>query len=596
MMKKLFILLSALFLFSCNTDENGVIVDPTTDGNLNGTFGADVQRNFSGIVNDLSGNPISMAQVSVGTATALTDVNGVFVIQNAAAKERFAYVKVVKTGYFNASRSLVPTAGTNMVNIAMIPNNAIATIPSGSAQTVNLPNGSTVQFTGGFKDESGNAYSGNVSVSAYHLEASNPKISEIMPGMLLGQSTSNEARALETYGMLNVELRGASGQKLQPATNQPATIKLKIDPAQLSVAPSSIPLWHFDEVKGYWVQEGTATKVGSEYVGTTSHFSWWNCDAPFPQINLTVTILNPNGQPIPNVQVGIVRAGQTYPAMGITNSSGVVSGIVPANEALTLKVYPQGCNTAIYTAAIGPFSANTVLPAITLSNATSTLSVVSGNLVNCSNNNVTNGYVIFKTGGVTSIQNMVNGTFSFPVIFCTPNITFSLEGYDAGAVQIAPEVTFTMNNNATINVGSLVACSAVTEYITYTIGASTQTIVSGISAGINTTGGISITSGISGNNMSIRLAGTTLGNYLPLVSGPTGGASNNFFEGTPGFSGALGAGGLLPANPVIFTLSNWPAVGGYIDINFSGNFNKFTGTNTPTLTAIQGTVHVVRDN
>jgi hypothetical protein len=41
-------------------------------------------------------------------------------------------------------------------------------------------------------------------------------------------------------------------------------------------APSAVPLWYFDAVKGAWKQDGIAEKIGSDYISTVSHFSSWN--------------------------------------------------------------------------------------------------------------------------------------------------------------------------------------------------------------------------------------------------------------------------------------------------------------------------------
>jgi hypothetical protein len=46
----------------------------------------------------------------------------------------------------------------------------------------------------------------------------------------------------------------------------------------VSVAPPTIEMWFFDEVKGIWKEEGIGTKQGSVYVGEVSHFSSWNFD------------------------------------------------------------------------------------------------------------------------------------------------------------------------------------------------------------------------------------------------------------------------------------------------------------------------------
>ena len=102
--------------------------------------------------------------------------------------------------------------------------------------------------------------------------------------MLLGQNTGGEANLLETFGMLTVELTGSNNEKLQITSD--SELKFPIANEQLSTAPNTIPLWYFDEENGYWIEDGEATKVGNQYVGTVSHFTPWNVDIPLPNENI----------------------------------------------------------------------------------------------------------------------------------------------------------------------------------------------------------------------------------------------------------------------------------------------------------------------
>jgi hypothetical protein len=178
--KILFLLMVTLFL-SCETDDE---ISDLPSQNSTYNQGQTVNKDFNGLILDLNGNPISGATVTIGTSSKQTNSKGMFAINGASVKERFAYVKVSKPGFISGSRTLVPTNGVNRINIMLIPNTPIATIASGVTSTVALPNGTQVKFNGSFKDASGNAYSGNVDVSVYHLKPSDPYLNEIMPGSL----------------------------------------------------------------------------------------------------------------------------------------------------------------------------------------------------------------------------------------------------------------------------------------------------------------------------------------------------------------------------------------------------------------------------
>ncbi len=256
------VLLSAFGLvISCDPNENNNSNDDFADN-----FGNTALKDFLGQVVDENNDPIQNVTINIGTSTVQTDVNGVFIINDASVYEKFAYIKASKAGFIDGSRALVPTNGVNNVKIMMLSGTIAGTVASGATSNVTLSNGTKVVFDGNFKTETGTAYSGSVSVIMHHLDPADPSVADKMPGMLFAQNSNGEARVLETYGMMNVELRGSAGQKLQ-ITNT-AQIEMPITATQQATAPATIPLWHFDETKGYWKEDGVATKTGNKYVGT----------------------------------------------------------------------------------------------------------------------------------------------------------------------------------------------------------------------------------------------------------------------------------------------------------------------------------------
>lgn len=585
--KILFTLLLTTFLFSCNDDEEGIIQNPPQDFSYN--QGNTVSRNFHGLILDTSGNPVSNAMVSIGSTSVQTNSNGLFTINNASVKERFAHVKVVKSGFIDGSRVLVPTSGDNRINVMLIPNTPTATVASGVNSEVNLPNGTKVKFDGAFKDASGNVYSGNVQVGLYHLKPSDTYLSETMPGSLLASNTNGDAKILETFGMLHVELTGSGGQKLNIASGHTAEISLDIDASQLSSSPSTIPLWSFDEVAGIWREEGAATKVGNKYIGNVSHFSWWNCDAPFDQCNLTVTVQNNAGAPISNLTVTLIRSSQTFGANGTTNSAGQVTGIIPANEVLTLKV-SDFCGNVIYTSTVGPFAtgSSNSLPAINLTATAITTISVTGVLQTCTNTNVTNGIVKLKNLNTTNYYNQVlqtvtNGNFSFITNICGTSQQFELVGEDYTSLQTTNPITFTATAPTT-NIGVINACNTVNEFITYQVDNNPVSyILSNINAGINGTSS-SLYISTSQNSPFLYMSGnnvTTIGTY-------TTSQFSMEFSNTPGSITGIGS---STTNTVQFVVSQIGAVGGYIDMTFNGTYTDSSGIHT-----MSGTVHAIRDN
>lgn len=581
--KKLFLLILLIpFLFSnCSSDSGNGGNSTVTPLN----FGSEVSKNFTGQIVDENNNVLSNVAITISNKTATTDVNGVFIINSATVREKFAYITAKKTGYLDGSRALVPTSGMNNIRITLLSGTIIGTVNSGTTGSVSLSNGAKVTFDGSFKTEAGTAYTGVVSVIMKHLDSSDPTAIDKMPGMLLAQNSSGEERVLESYGMMNIELRGAASQKLQLSTT--AQIEMPISTSQLASSPTTIPLWHFDETLGYWKEEGAATKQGTKYVGTVSHFSWWNCDAQFPTVRLSVTVVNSNGTPLANVRVGIRRATNSYTVNGTTNSQGLVSGLVPANETLTMVVF-DSCGNIVSTTNIGPFSADTTLPNLVIPNSTIQSTLVQGNLLKCDGTNVTNGYVLMRYGNQNMLATVTNGAFSFTMLVCSAtNTAFSLQGFDYDNLQTTNSINYTFTSPTT-NVGNITACNTISEFISYRVDSNPiRYIIANITAsgrGTNTTTNPQLTISAYG----VVSPNTTIAFYLFGNTIIPGIYSTTMFSIE---SPDIGSINVQMVNTVSFNLSAVGAIGQYIDITFNGTYTNSSGSHT-----ITGVAHVIRDN
>ena len=366
-LRNLLALLVFFCFVSCNDEPAGGSAEPNTPSpsvTLIESFGSLTDSDFMGRIVDLQNNPVSGAMVQIGNSSTDTDINGIFIIKNAQVYEKFAFIKVEKAGFLHGSRSVVPTAGINQVQIMLLPQTVTQTVSSGTAATVNLSNGAAVDLSGAYSNSDGSEYTGDVKVTLHFLNPTDEDMPQQMPGMLLAENLQNEARMLETLGMLAVELRSETGDKLNLSEGTTATLSVPLDPETLAGAPNEIPLWYFDEDNGYWIEEGSATLQGTKYVGTVSHFSFWNCDIPVEYINLCLNISDANNSPLSSIMVSI-ESEFNGSGSGITNNNGEVCGIVPANQVLNLQyILYNICNNLEIpnsSESIGPFSQDTTL-------------------------------------------------------------------------------------------------------------------------------------------------------------------------------------------------------------------------------------------
>lgn len=463
-------ILLLMTVISCQREAND------TGGGGSGNGGIDdnvtVLAGIRGVVVDENNQPVAGATVKSGANTTTTDRYGVFRFNNIQLSKENGFVRVEKAGYFNGNRSFVTTAGRiHNVRIKLLPKTNTGSFSAIAGGTVTLSSGGKVVLpANAITDASGNVYSGTVQVAMTWIDPSAANLPDIMVGDLRGITTDGQERGLATYGMLGVELTGSGGQTLKIATGKTAELSFPIPASMMGSAPATIDLWHFDEVKGRWIQEGTATKSGNFYIAQVSHFSFWNCDAPFPLVNLCMKLVNAaNSLPLINVQVRIKRPDGSY-GYGYTDSTGNLCGKVPKNEALLLEVMNQ-CNNVAYSQNIGPFSADATLGTVSVTLSSSNTLTITGTLTNCANANVTNGAVVIYTDfGHSYSVPVTNGSFSFTLLRCgTSSANFAVRGVDLATFQESLMYNGS-GTSGTVNIGTLQACgSGLSEYIEYII-------------------------------------------------------------------------------------------------------------------------------
>lgn len=195
-----------------------------------------------------------------------------------------------------------------------------------------------------------------------------------------------------------------------------------------------VPLWHFDELSGYWLEEGMAYKVGEFYEGEVSHFSWWNCDIPVNKVLLNGQVLGENGAGISGLPVTILlKDGSWNTGTRFTGDEGIFYGNVPADEILILRI-GNDCGTIIYEEEIGPYTEDTDLSIIaTLENINSDHKLIElcGQLENC-DGIVSNGYVVVTYGSdglKTIIPVDTNGNYCTTIYICESS-SFEIYGVD----------------------------------------------------------------------------------------------------------------------------------------------------------------------
>lgn len=450
-------LLTACLFFSCQKTETLAGPEPGP-----GHVTEYTQANLLGRVIDDQKLPVSGAVVRVGVSNATTDVNGIFSFNNVQVDRTACLVQVEKDGFFKGIKTLVVTSGKdNQVAIQLIRKVVAGTFNGSTGGTITVPDaGGTILFEANTLMNLANraGYTGAVTVHASFIDPTADNFQEIMPGTLRGIDANNNVMGLQSFGMMAVELSGSNGEKLQLAGGRKATLRFPIPAKLLGEAPATIPLWLLNDSTGLWQEEGVATRQGNEYVGQVSHFSFWNCDMPFPVVEFTATLQNQQNSPLSGARVVISGAGAdtSFSGYGITNGDGLVAGLIPANRTLRFKVYDK-CGNLLHTQNAGPYTARVDMGIIRVTSEGSLLTV-SGTVVDCSAAPIANGYVTIELDGMRYRVTPVNGAFNATITRCTnTTTTVKLIPYDITLNQAGTTATLTITGT-TADAGQLVAC------------------------------------------------------------------------------------------------------------------------------------------
>lgn len=297
-----------------------------------------------GIVLDESGNPLSGVEVITGDKTQMTDDEGVFVFGEITLKKDYTVVSAKKTGFMKGFRTLSPTSGAiNKVEIRLQ--------ARGVARNIEAANGGEVIFesgklkldfpAGSIADAEGKPYTGAVKVYAKYIDPESEGFSSTMPGNLVGLTDDNELTGMISYGMVNVELTDNSGNPLQIAGGK----KVKVTMPAIKDAPTEMPVWHFNEKYGLWVEAGRATKTGSTYSFEANHFSTWNLDVYVEDKveKVTITVKSAEGKPLANQKIQIYTADFTNKLISVITDDNGQFILLNAPRDLGLRILLE-CN------------------------------------------------------------------------------------------------------------------------------------------------------------------------------------------------------------------------------------------------------------
>ncbi len=597
-MKKLgiFCLLFMIALSSCrdNIDDVNTKEDPYVPPIVNyNPQTLPVNGSITGFVADEAGEPIADADVKVGTLSTTTDDFGHFFFNDITLNANGTVVTVKKAGYFAGSRRFYAVENErNRVKVEMLTKTFSESFNATDGAVVATNGGASVTFApNSIKKADGTIYNGTVRVAAKWLDPADPTTLDQMPGNLQGVNVEVEEVVLGTYGMIAVELESDAGESLNISEGNTATLSMPVPANLQGGAPAEIPLWTYNEDFGIWVEEGKATLENGVYTGEVSHFSFWNCDYPYPLVTFEAVLQDNNGNPLPNYKIAISLSTNWGPFTGVgyTCPDGSIEGLIPANEDLVLEIIGL-CGEVLYSQNIGPFADDTDLGVISIDPSTMNVTIITGELIDCDDNLVTEGVVKFSFDNTSVYEYVTGGTFSSTFSTCDNSTDVEVIGIDLGNLKQSDPVT--TSSNGTFDVGQIKACDIdVEEYIRITVddGANSKTLV-------YTVANVYQDSTITGLGTSFVYWGNNPGGNLNIymqVDGLTAGdySNSNYVEIFADAANEIYFG--QGENFSSFIIDTYGNVGELVEGTFGGTMTNF-GVNPPMQVTVTGDFSITR--
>jgi len=526
----IFSLLHIVFILSfisCDKDVPAEQQDPEDLTEVVITHHSDLYfGDISGTVVDEKSEPLAGVVIHIRGEQIITDDNGYFNLLNIELDAYGTIVEADLENYWSLTKVIVPSkVQKSQTRIMLLPKNDLRIMQADDGGMVNFNEAIKIDFPpNAFTTLDGETYSGEVNISAKYLDPHNENFATMSPGDFRAFNSESELQTLLSLGMAGVELAGSNNEKLELTSGVVAKLFIKVPD---DTAVEEVPLWHFDEASGYWIEEGMAQREGDFYVGEVGHFSWWNYDMPFPAVKLSGVVIDGSGSGISGLTVSITIAEQTW-NLGeeYTGNRGFFCGWIPAGPDLIIQIH-NTCGNVIYEEAIGVFDEDTNLDPITVALENSI--ELCGALKTCDDELLSDGYVILKHSEETIfIPVDTEGNFCSIVNICE-STRFELYGIDVSAGLQGFPVEYDLTDSP-INNLELKACDQIASFFSFKIDNEPEVITYDFTISIESDGllGFSANSEINGVFPTVILDGKNWGssdfefNYFNLrIASPT---------------------------------------------------------------------------
>ncbi len=290
---------------SCKDDESDIVSpgNEYTPKVITETYGT---AKLVGFVKDKSGNPLAGVTVFFGEEKATTGSDGGYQLNtlSAGANKRIWFQK---SGYASTQKLAdIKEDLPNRIDASLFPIDKTEKMNSDGGK-IEGKDFSVEIKPGGFVYSDGGPVEEDVFAEVTAFLTSEDEFLDAFPGEFRGTRENGTETAIESFGFIDVVLKVKSGEPVQLAEGVTAIIKIKAP----QNSPATIPMWHYDEDKAKWIEEGIGKLDNGLYTAEVSHFTQWNWDRPYNETSKIVgRVVDNSGNPIEGANV--VQKGITY--------------------------------------------------------------------------------------------------------------------------------------------------------------------------------------------------------------------------------------------------------------------------------------------
>ncbi|MCX6154131.1 MAG: carboxypeptidase-like regulatory domain-containing protein [Candidatus Kapabacteria bacterium] len=422
-MKKTYTILSVLAvaviafsIYSCQKLNDPI--SSSDPNNPNGGKTGTLTGNIAGKVVTTNNTGVSGILVSSGSVLAFTNAKGEFYLPNVPAGSK-VLVNFKSDNYSSTQKITEVKAGkSSWVDASVIAFGLNTTFNASTALNKTFQTANVTIPASAFVDTKGNVFSGTATIRANYFNPTDAQFLGCFPGDFVGTRTDKSETAIESFGFMAVDVYNGT-EKLQLGNGKQATLTYPIPASLLAKAPVTIPLWHYDEVQGKWIEEGTATKIGNNYIAVVGHFSNWNCDMPTITSYIRGKVVDKDGNPVSYAKVHTKGVDYTGASNGYTDDKGEFKLAVKSNSSVQVWanyfIFNSQTETisSLPTPQIFDMTNNLIIPI-----DTTNICTITGRLIDNLSNPVTSSYIYVYSGdSLTKVLDTyttnVDGRFKF---------------------------------------------------------------------------------------------------------------------------------------------------------------------------------------